>query len=151
MGGACLPVRLALAAILGVAALTKVRDPSEVIATVGRAGLTPSTWDKPLAYTLIGVEILLAVAVLLRRTAVPGLAGYAGLSSIFFGYSLWRGWQDIKAPCGCFGLLLRLVPWHGAVLSSLMCLAALLALRSLVPPRPPRPDPGTLTLIGETP
>lgn len=110
-----LPVRILLASILAVAAYTKLKDPAEIIATVGRAGLTPSPWDKPIAYAIIGTEILLALLLLPRPTAKLGAAGYAGLSSIFFGYSLWRGWQDIKAPCGCFGLLLRLEPWHGAL------------------------------------
>ena len=85
-----LPVRLLLAAILGVAAYTKVKDPSEVIATMGRSGLMPSTWDHASAYVLIGVEIALTLALLPRRTASLGLLGYAGLSSIFFGYSIWR-------------------------------------------------------------
>ena len=153
LGGlwASLPVRLALGAILAVAAYTKIKDPAEVIATVGRAGLTPSPWDKPIAYAIIGTEILIALLLLARRTAPAGALGYAGLSSVFFGYSLWRGWQDIKAPCGCFGLLLRLEPWHGALLSSLMCLAALLALRSLGAARPARPGYGTPTPLGETP
>ena len=102
---------------------------------MSRAGLTPSGWDKPVAYALIAVELALAALLVLRPTARLGAAGYAALSSVFFGYSLWRWWQDIKAPCGCFGLLLRLVPWHGALLSSLMCLAALLALRGLTSPR----------------
>lgn len=134
---ASLPVRLALAAILAVAAYTKIKDPAEIVATMGRSGLVPSAWDHAASYALVAVELLLALAVLLpKRIAVPGLAAYAALSSVFFGYSLWRGWQDIKASCGCFGLLLRLVPWHGAFLSSLMCLAALLALRSLATPRP---------------
>ena len=144
--GSSLPVRLALAAILAVAAYTKIKDPAEIIATVGRAGLTPSPWDKPIAYSLIATEILLALLLLPRPTARLGAVGYAGLSSVFFGYSLWRGWQDIKAPCGCFGLLLRLEPWHGALLSSLMCLVALLALRGLTTPRPTL---GTLTPTGE--
>ncbi len=132
---ASLPIRLLLAAILAVAAYTKVKDPAEVIATVGRAGLAPSPWDHAIAYAVIGAEIALALLLLPRPTAKLGAAGYAGLSSVFFGYSIWRWWQDIKAPCGCFGLLLRLVPWHGALLSSLMCLAALLALRGLTTPR----------------
>ena len=141
-------VRLLLATILLVAAYTKLKDPSEIVATMGRSGLIPSAWDKPAAYALIAAEVTLALAILLpRRIAVFGLAGYAALSSAFFGYSLWRGWQDIKAPCGCFGLLLRLEPWQGALLSSLMCLAALVALRSLTTFRSAY---GTPTLLGET-
>lgn len=127
------PVRFALAAILGVAAFTKIKDPAEVIATMDRSGLFPTAWDEASAYAVIAFEIVLALAVLPRKTAQLELAGYAAFSSLLFGYSLWRGWQDIKAPCGCFGLLLRLLPWHGALLSSLMCVAALLALQSLSP------------------
>lgn len=131
-----LPLRIALAAILGVAAWTKAKDPAEVITTIRNSGLLPSAWSDQAATAVFAVEALLALAVLPRRTAPLGLSGYAAFSSLLFGYSIWRWWQDIKAPCSCFGLLLRLEPWHGALLSSLMCAAALFGLKSLLRPRP---------------
>ena len=144
-----LPIRLVLAAILGFTAWAKIKDPAEVVATIGSSGLFPSSWDRAMAYAIIVVEAALALAVIPRKSAIVGLGAYASLSSIFFGYSVWRWWQDIKAPCGCFGLLLRLEPWLGALLSSLMCGAALLALRESLRTLPPRYASLEPTSVGE--
>lgn len=146
---ASLMTRILLSAVLGVAAYTKLKDPAEVITTMNRSGLFPTSWDHATAYALVTVEIVLALALLVRNSAVVALAGSASLASAFFGYSLWRGWQDIKAPCGCFGLLLRLEPWQGALLSTLMCVLSLVAMKSLLSESPAKLFRKEILSLGE--
>lgn len=123
--------RLALAAILGLAAYGKLTDLDELVATVQRSSLVPPNWEHAIALLLVGFEILLTCSLLFGRLARLSLSTYAGLSSLFFGYALWRWYQDIHAPCSCFGVLFRLEPWQSLPLTVFMTVLALVGIRLL--------------------
>ncbi|MBI1335024.1 MAG: DoxX family membrane protein [Armatimonadetes bacterium] len=123
--------RIFLGGVMIVAAITKVQHPQEIIATIDRSGLFPPLLVKVVAYSVIFVELLISVLLMLRKTLSFGFVTYAGFSSLLFGYSLWRWLQDLKAPCSCFGALLKLAPWQSATFAVLTCALAFQCLRNL--------------------
>ena len=90
----------ALAALLAVAALAKLRDPTSAAAALGRAGL-PS--GPALVRMLAVAELLVAGAVLLAGGVVPVVA----LGLLHLGFAAFvvrvRRAAGPKASCGCFG------------------------------------------------
>jgi hypothetical protein len=120
-----LPIRLALGAILLLAVVGKLGGLDELVITLQRSSLVPPMWERSTAISLIAMESLLVGVLLFGSIATLSLAASAGMSSMFFGYSLWRMYQDIKAPCGCFGVFLRLEPWQSLPLTATMTLLSL--------------------------
>lgn len=123
--------RWVLGGIIAVSTVAKTMAFSEVVATIERSALVPAHWERGAAFALLAIEYVLVLVSVLPRLARLSLSMHAAFSSLLFGYSAWRWWEDIRAPCGCFGLLLRLAPWQSALLTSLMCLLALKALNAL--------------------
>lgn len=144
-----LAVRLLLAGILGLAAYGKATDLEELVATIQRSSLVPPNWEHSVALALVGFEALLSCLLLIGRLARASLPIYAGLSSLFFGYALWRWYQDIQAPCSCFGVLFRLEPWQSLPLTVLMTVTALLGLRFLDRSSSGAPAPLSLQFTGD--
>ena len=90
----------ALAALLAVAALAKLRDPTSAAAALGRAGL-PSALV--LVRMLAVAEMLVAAAVLL----VGEVLAVVALGLLHLGFAAFlvrvRRAAGAKASCGCFG------------------------------------------------
>ncbi len=90
----------ALAALLAVAAVAKLRNPSSAAVALGRAGL-PSTFA--LVRILALAELLVAAAVLLFGGVLAVVAlGLLHLGFAAFIVRLLRA-AGAKASCGCFG------------------------------------------------
>jgi uncharacterized membrane protein YphA (DoxX/SURF4 family) len=96
--------RLLLGAIFLASSVGKVGEHRRFAATVAALKLIPRTWVRPIALALIGIELVVAVLLLLgwRSQSVSALCGL--LLAIFttaMGISLLRGYTDLE--CGCFG------------------------------------------------
>ena len=126
-----LPLRVMLGAIFGIALIGKVGQFQELVTTLQRSDLVPMGWESGVALGIVTLEGILAISSMFGRIAHLWFTVSAGLSALFFGYSLWRMYQDIHAPCGCFGLLFRLEPWQSLPLTACMCAVAMLGLRAV--------------------
>jgi hypothetical protein len=96
-----LPVRIAVAAVLALAALSKLRSPRSAGAGLATFGI-PRPLQLPATVALAAVEGALAVAVAAGSDGAAYAA--AGLFAIFgaaLGVALARG--RAGAPCACFG------------------------------------------------
>lgn len=118
-------VRGFLIIILLFAGIAKSMDADEFQATLSRSGLLLPGTETLTRLIIVLAEFLVAVSLLFGRALHIALLVAAGLSSLFFGYSVWRWWQDIYAPCGCFGILFRLDPIASGLLSASMCAGSL--------------------------
>ena len=131
-----LPIRAFLALIFALALIGKATSMEEFTATLQRSGLIPPTWEEASAVAILVLECLLVVASLVRSLAYFSLLGHMVLASLFFGYSTWRLYQDIQAPCNCFGLLFKLQPYQSLILTSSICFIAALGVRAISSNRP---------------
>ena len=98
-----LTLRIILAAVLATAAAAKLRDPRALPAAVAEHGV-PRALRTPVAVALVGVELALAVLLL-----VPATARAAGLATAILGLAFaaslgaMRLRGRVRAPCRCFG------------------------------------------------
>lgn len=122
-------LRSTLVLILLTSGYFKASDFAELEATLALSGLMLPGWEVAAGVCLIGAEFVIALILLVPKFALIGLFGAAGLSSLFFGYALWRLYQDIKAPCGCFGFLFQLSSGQSLLLTVAMCASALGCIR----------------------
>ena len=96
-----LALRLAVAAILVVSAVGKVRDLSGFAEAIGRYRLLPTSLVMPSAVLLTAVEVLTSVLLLAGLPAGFWLAtGLFLLFAVAVGSALRR---RLAIPCGCFG------------------------------------------------
>ena len=95
--------RIALAVVLLAAGLTKIGEAGTFALQIRHYRLIPFGLENLVAITLPWIELLMALAILLRWNARPGAVAGAGLMALFVlivGVSMARG-LDIE--CGCFG------------------------------------------------
>ena len=100
---ALLVARLAVAAVLVVAAIAKLRDPQAFAQDIANYRMLPASMVPLAAAALPGVEIVLGAALALGIwTRGAGVASTAllALFTIAIGAALVRG---IDIECGCFG------------------------------------------------
>jgi hypothetical protein len=124
-----------LSLVLLTSFVSKLYAPKELVATLARSELLPPGSESVASIIVLGAEVFTALFLLSKFTARMGLLMCTGLSSLFFGYSLWRWHLDIHAPCSCFGLLLRLEPWQSGLFTFAMCATALACLKALGMPK----------------
>lgn len=130
-----LSLRLALALLFGVAAAHKLRDSQRFEATMRAYRLLHPAIAIPFAKLLPGLEIALALGLLLASTHEAAAAAAAlvlTLYSLAIGINLHRGRRSID--CGCFGTSAR-VPLSGGLLARNLGLITA-ALASMLPVRP---------------
>jgi hypothetical protein len=104
-----LPVRIAVAAVLALAALSKLRSPRTAAVGLETFGVPPRL-RLPATVALAGAEGALAVAVAAGSDAAAYAA--AALFAMFaaaLAVALARGRRG--APCACFGARSRVTPW----------------------------------------
>lgn len=123
--------RLFVGATMGLSAFSKLSQPKELLATLNASGLVTPNLILPLAYLLIAAEVIVALFMLIPVFNRMGFMLCALLSSVFFSYSIWRWFQDIRTPCSCFGVLLKLAPWQSLILSVVLCAASFYCLQRL--------------------
>ena len=108
-----LTVSLVLAAIFGVAAVTKLRAPDVFAGVVENYRLLPRGLVRPVALALPPVEFTAALGLLVPATRPLAAAAAVLLLLVFaaaMAVNLGRGRSDID--CGCFvGLLRQRISW----------------------------------------
>jgi hypothetical protein len=125
---------MALAAVLGVAAASKLRSPRSAAAGLATFGIA-APMRLPAAFTLVAVEAALAVGVAVGSDGASyGAAALVAVFALAVGSALARGARG--APCVCFGARSRV---GSASLARNVGLAATLA----VLPSLPRGMPST--------
>lgn len=131
--GFALTVRWALALVFVLAAIHKLKSPAAFRTTMKNYRVVPERLLTPVSYSIIGLELLAAAALLANSHFGSGIA--AGLLVIYtssISINLIRGRRDID--CGCSGPAIRqtlsawLVARNIAFLS-----AALLTLPASIP------------------
>jgi uncharacterized membrane protein YphA (DoxX/SURF4 family) len=97
-------LRVALASLFGAAAFHKLRDPRGFAGTLRDYEILPTGWPRAVAVALPGLELALALALLLPGLGPrPALVG-AALLALYSGAIAWnlaRGRTAID--CGCLG------------------------------------------------
>ena len=94
-------LRLALAAVLLISALGKLRDPARFAGDIGRYRLLPATAAVPAAWLLIAAE---SVAVGLLVIGSPLGFWLASALFVVFGVAVGSALgRRLAIPCGCFG------------------------------------------------
>ncbi len=96
-----LALRLAVAAVLGVSAVGKLRDVSGFAEAIGRYRLLPSSSVALAAWSLVAIEI--ATAALLLAGLTTGFWLATGLSLLFAVAITSALRRRLAIPCGCFG------------------------------------------------
>jgi hypothetical protein len=101
-------VVLVLAGVFGTAAVSKLRALDAFVGVVHNYRLLPEALERPIAYALPGVELAIAMGVLVQTTRTTAALAAAILLTLFAGamaINLMRGRRDID--CGCFATVLR--------------------------------------------
>jgi len=125
-------LRACLALLFAAAARHKLRDRAGFRATLRDYRILPAAWVGPAAGTLAGLELALALGLLVPATAfVAGAAAVAVLVvyTAAIGWNLARGRRHVA--CGCFGPAAE-QPLHGGLLLRNGVLVAM-ALAALLP------------------
>ncbi|WBQ01972.1 MauE/DoxX family redox-associated membrane protein [Kribbella sp. CA-293567] len=106
-------VGLLIAVVLGTAAVAKVRDPGPFVTAVGT--LVPRGVSRTVAWTVIGAELLAAVASLVPATLPAGLALAVVLFAAFALVALRSARAPAPLPCACFGAVKADLGWPHVV------------------------------------
>ena len=103
-------VRLAVAALLLVAAITKWSDFAAFEDSMRLSMLFPFRFRPLLAQGIISLEMFIGVWLIFGwRLRAPAYAACA-LAGLFLGYATWRFRMGIPSPCHCLGPLANLGP-----------------------------------------
>ena len=100
--------RLVLAAVLAMAAFTKLRALEEFVGVVHNYRILPEFLVRPAAYGLPPLEAAIALALLIEPTRSAGAIAAAALLAVFavaMALNLARG--RVEIDCGCFAATLR--------------------------------------------
>lgn len=112
--------RWAIIALLVTAAIAKLVDFDEALASIDQTELLPVRAHRPFLAGLITVEILAAVLLALGRG--PWLYLPIGaLFAAFAGYSALRFRLGLHVPCSCFGAFVKMPAWASFLLSTAIC------------------------------
>src|SRR5438128_8560007 len=143
-------LRAALALLFLVAASHKLRDPGRFLATLAEYRLLPAAAVPLAAILVIGVEVVVAMALLVPERRAPGPVAAALVLAVYgaaIGINLARGRRHID--CGCAGPAVRR-PISGWLVARNAALAAA-ALTAVAPVRPrPLVWVDVLTVLGAT-
>ena len=96
-------VRLALAGILFAAGAIKAVDPVKSVAAVNAYDIFPAGVAKLIGYGLPGLEIALAILLLLGFATRAAAAVTAGLMVVFVAGIISAWARGLSIDCGCFG------------------------------------------------
>lgn len=99
-----LTLRLALAAVFGMAGMAKLFDPAGSEKAFADFGV-PGSVAKPLVYLLPAVEILIAISLVFVSTSWLAAIAAAGLLALFTAAMLYQMARGNAPDCHCFGQL----------------------------------------------
>ncbi len=111
-------VGLLIAVVLGTAAVAKVREPGPFVTSVGT--LVPRAFSKPVAWIVIGAELLAAVTSLVPATLALGLTLAIVLFAAFAVVALRSARAPVPLPCACFGSVKASLGWPHVVRNVLL-------------------------------
>ena len=98
-----LAVRIVLAVVWGVAAVSKIKDPRRFVQAVRAYDATPEWLSKAMGYGLPILELSLAVLLLIGLITRYAAAVSALLFVVFIVGIVQASARGIKIECGCFG------------------------------------------------
>jgi Methylamine utilisation protein MauE len=126
-------VVLVLAGVFGAAAVSKLGALDAFVGVVHNYRLVPETLERPIAYVLPGIELAIAMGVLVPITRGTAALAAAMLLVLFAGamaINLVRGRRNID--CGCFATVLRQrLSWPLVVRNLLLAALAFLVVPGL--------------------
>ncbi|MCU0793083.1 MAG: hypothetical protein MUE42_09605 [Opitutaceae bacterium] len=138
--------RLGFAALLLVAAIPKIIDPSSFSISVANYRLLPAATSAFVGHTLPWLELVTALGLLASRQWRAGAWLLAtGLSLVFAGAVASAWWRGLDIECGCFGSGGSITAYSVLLRIGLFAIALASAIHScLLPPAHPpsqRPAP----------
>lgn len=120
-------ISIFLAAVFVVAASAKISGYENFQVTLVRSQLLGKGYESMVAPLTIGIELAIAVALLIPKLRPFAVRAMGGLCCVFISYSAWRWARHISVPCSCFGALFRMTPPQAIALNlGLLGLATLL-------------------------
>ena len=96
--------------ILGMAALGKFANLSQLAAVIRPIGIFQGNWAAPVAYLVVSLECL-AFGFYILRFRLWSYVTCMGLYGLFTGFHVWNFAHGIGVPCHCFGPLYTIPPW----------------------------------------
>ncbi|HKI49038.1 MAG TPA: MauE/DoxX family redox-associated membrane protein [Desulfobacteria bacterium] len=94
-------VRIFLSAVFFVSGISKLISPESFAIIIEAYGIIPESWVIPVSIALPGLEVLLAIGLLLDiRGSLAGTAALLALFMAILGYGIHMG---LDVDCGCFG------------------------------------------------
>jgi hypothetical protein len=108
---------IVLTIIFGTAAVAKIQGFNNFESTIVASLLVPIGWTPFVATLIVTLEVLLTLGLFVPAFRKSSLQIMAVMVSMFIGYALWRGLQQIPIPCHCFGTLFTLTPMQSLMLN----------------------------------
>lgn len=148
-------IRLAIAGLFIFAAVLKIWDPSEFAINVRAYRFLPWWGVHPVALIIPWLEILMVVALLLRRWWAAGAAVTFGVTLAYCILHVSAIARGLDVSCSCFGALRVLTPLQMLALNIaiLVCIVALVIIqRRLRPAQQPQAEvseSGSPALVAE--
>jgi uncharacterized membrane protein YphA (DoxX/SURF4 family) len=94
-------VRIFLSAVFFVSGISKLFSPESFAIIIEAYGIIPENWLIPVSIALPGLEVVLAIGLLLDiRGSLAGTAALLALFMAILGYGIHMG---LDVDCGCFG------------------------------------------------
>jgi len=96
-------LRIALGGIFVYAAVLKIADPGRFLIAIRSYQLLPDPWAPLVALCLPWLEILVGIALIIRRPYKASLVLIGGMLTVFL-LAIVSGWvRGLDLDCGCFG------------------------------------------------
>ena len=108
---------IVLAIVFGTAAAAKIQGFNNFESTIVASLLVPQGWTRFGAVLIVTLEVILTIGLFIPTLRKSSLQLLAAMVSVFIGYSLLRGLQNIPIPCHCFGALFTMTPLQSFLLN----------------------------------
>lgn len=93
--------RLALAVVFVFAAASKLLDTQRFAQRIGDFGLVFDLWVEPVAWAIVGAEVVIGIALVFRWRG--SLVAASGILLLFIGVLTYGTVLGLDIDCGCFG------------------------------------------------
>jgi hypothetical protein len=117
--------RVLLAGVFGVSAIGKIISPSSFYAFARGLGWIAIIPTVALLVVIVGLELVLALALLFRKTSHLAIAGSFVVLVLFTAVLMYASHSEgtVASTCGCFGELLPAGTLDASILRNLVLLA----------------------------
>lgn len=124
-----------IALLLGFSATAKSLNLDDTVDALAQTQLLPLSLLRPFVILLVAVEYALGIGLLIYWKSSITLLCSSSLFAMFAGYSALRHFQDLKVPCSCFGIYLRMPLSVSLLLSVCLCVTTMYAMQALKNPK----------------